>query len=636
YLVVRYEYTPGFEEIDALSVGGQARYWFNDHIGIGLTANSNEQGDIDSNLNGADLTLRKSEQTWLKLQTGRSEGFLTSSVRSDDGGFGFYGYDDVSFVSADAGAERADISLGLGDFFDAQRGRLTLYGQDVEAGYAAPGLATLTDTRNYGGAFTIDVGERVSLTAKSDTRIQEQGIETQAEEFDVGWQMTERWDLSTGVRQDVREDHSPIVPLTQEQGERQDAVVQVGYDSLGKWRAYGFLQDTLSVSGDRPENERIGMGGAYRISERLGLDVEISDGDLGRGGRIGTNYMHSERTSVYVNYALENERTDNALRASRGSEGTLVAGAKTRFSDSASVFLEERYQHNEALTGLTHSTGISFSPTDRLNFGASTDIGTLQDVLTGAETERTAGGIQVGYGFDAVQFSSGIEYRRDESEQPDLTTAIRTTWLFRSNFKYQITPAARLLGKLNRSDSDSSQGQFYDGGYTEAVLGYAYRPVRNDRFNALAKLTYFANMPTAGQITLKDSSAEFMQKSRIASFDWTYDIRPRWSIGGKYAYRLSEVSLDRENPEFFDNGAQLYVLRADWEFRKDWEALFETRLLDMHDIGDRRSGALVVVSRYVGRHIKLGTGYNFTSFSDDLTDLSFDHQGAFISLTGAM
>ena len=157
-----------------------------------------------------------------------------------------------------------------------------------------------------------------------------------------------------------------------------------------------------------------------------------------------------------------------------------------------------------------------------------------------------------------------------------------------------------------------------------------------DRFNALAKYTYFYNVPTTDQITLQNTAAEFIQKSHIASVDLSYEIKPRWSIGGKYAYRVSEVSLDRDNPQFFDNGATLMVLRADWEFKKDWEAMLETRVLDMSDIGDKRSGALLVVSRYLGRHLKLGVGYNFTSFSDDLTDLSFDHQGAFFTMTGAM
>ena len=49
-----------------------------------------------------------------------------------------------------------------------------------------------------------------------------------------------------------------------------------------------------------------------------------------------------------------------------------------------------------------------------------------------------------------------------------------------------------------------------------------------------------------------------------------------------------------------------------------------------------RRGALLVVSRSLGSHVKLGIGYNFTDFSDDLTDLDFDHRGAFLSLTGAL
>ena len=39
-------------------------------------------------------------------------------------------------------------------------------------------------------------------------------------------------------------------------------------------------------------------------------------------------------------------------------------------------------------------------------------------------------------------------------------------------------------------------------------------------------------------------------------------------------------------------------------------------------------------SRDVGDHVKMGLGYNFTEFSDDLTDLSFDHHGVFLNVTG--
>ena len=42
YLVVRYEYTPGFDDTNALATGGQMHYWLGDYVKVGLTANVNE------------------------------------------------------------------------------------------------------------------------------------------------------------------------------------------------------------------------------------------------------------------------------------------------------------------------------------------------------------------------------------------------------------------------------------------------------------------------------------------------------------------------------------------------------------------------------------------------------------------
>jgi len=636
YLVVRYEYTPGFDDIDALAVGGQAHYWVGDYVKVGITSSASEQDGDDSSLNAADLTLRLASESWLKVQQAKSEGLVSLPLLSSDGGFEFNGYDPASFVNAEAEAKRTDVSLKFGDVVDFVDGRVTAYVQDAEAGYSAPGLTALTDTKTYGGTLNLPIGDKFSLGAKLDTRIQEQGIETRAQEFNVGYQLSEYWELSAGYRKDERIDGSIIVPLTQEQGERADAVLQIGYDSKATWSMYAFTQDTLSTTGDRQANARAGFGGTYRLTERLKIDAEISNGDLGTGGRLGTNYLHSERTSMYLNYTLDNERIDNGMRSTGGSEGNLVTGVKSRIADSTSVFLEERYQHNDAMTGLTHATGINFAPNDKWNFGINTDIGNLHDVQTGAETERVAGGLQIGYGVGELQAASSIEYRFDDAEQLDLTRTERTTWLFKNSLKYQINPSSRLLGKLNHSSSDSSLGTFFDGGFTEAVLGYAYRPVYNDRLNALVKYTYFYNVPTSDQIGLQNIAAEFIQKSHIAAVDLTYDITPRFSIGGKYAYRLGQVSLDRENPEFFKNNANLYVIRGDYRFRENWEFMVEGRMLDMPDLNESRSGALATVSRYFGDHLKLGAGYNFTDFSDDLTDLSYDHSGFFLNVTGSM
>ena len=636
YLVVRYEYTPGFDEIDAVSMGGQGHYWFGDHVKLGLTVNENEQDGDDSSLNAADLTLRLAAESWIKVQQATSEGLVSLPMMSTDGGYEFNAYDPASFANAKADASRADLSVRLGDVVDFMDARITMYVQEVDAGYSAPGLTALTDTRTYGGTFSMPVAGRFSVGVKMDNRAQEQGLETRAAELNFGYQLNEQWEISAGYRHDERTDNSTIVPLTQEEGERADAVLQIGYKSYDDWSTYAFMQDTVSSSGNRRENGRAGVGGSFQATEKLKIDAEVSTGDLGAGGRLGTNYLVSERTSTYLNYSLDNERADNGMNMTAGSEGNLVAGIKTRLADSTSVFLEERYQYNDSMVGLTHATGINFAPNEKWNLGLTTDIGTLQDAVTGAETDRLAGGVQVGVAFENLQLSSGIEYRNDDMQQTDLSLISRQTWLFRNSLKYETGPSGRILGKFNHSLSESSQGAFYDGGFTEAVLGYAYRPVHNDRLNALVKYTYFYNVPTAGQVTLQSQSAEFIQKSHIGAVDVTYDLLPWLTVGGKYAYRQSQVSLDRENPEFFANNAHLYVLRSDIRFREHWELLIEGRMLTMPDLGENRAGALTAVSRYLGDNLKIGLGYNFADFSDDLTDLDYDHQGFFLNLTGTM
>jgi len=634
WLVINYEYTPGFDDLETLSAGGQGHVWLNDAIRVGVTASSDDEDDTsNTSLQAADLTLRMGAETWVKLQAGRSEGQVSNTQRSVDGGFDFIGAPPSALDDADADAYRADLSVGFGDIFESGRGRMNFYVQDLGAGYSAPGQTTFTDLTQYGGSFNVPIIDRIFVGAKGDVSDQDQGLKTTTGEVNFGYDVTDNITVNSGLRYEDREDRSLLVPLTQEEGERTDAIVQFSYDTLDRWRSYGFVQNTLSSDDGREENGRYGAGMSYRFSDRMVIDSEVSDGDLGSAAKVGSSYLVSDATSLYLNYALENERTDNGMREQRGN---LVAGTRSRLSDSTSVFHEERYEYADTQTGLTHATGVSLVPNDRWNMGLSTDIGTLEDRQTGAEIKRRAGGLRVGYGFQSIQLSSAVEYRYDDNEALDGTWTDRTTWLFRNSFKYQLGPDWRVVGKFNHADSDSSEGDYYDGGYTEAVMGYAFRPVNHDRLNVLSKYTYFYNVPTTDQETGQNVGSEFIQKSHVAAVDVTYDLTRSWSIGGKYAYRLGQVSLSREDEEFFDNNAHLYVGRADWRFGKNWEGLLEGRVLDMPDIEERRTGTLVTLYRYLGDNIKVGVGYSFADFSDDLTDLDYDQRGAFMNIVGAM
>ncbi|HKB60103.1 MAG TPA: OmpA family protein [Gallionellaceae bacterium] len=642
YLVIQYEYSTGFQDTAHLSTGGTAHYWLNDHVKVGVTDDKSNEAGNELNLKGADVTLRQSAQTWVKFQKSQTSGPGTAVQGSYDGGFSFNQTNNLAANQSAVlptpaggvyGANRVDASIGLKDVYSKANGDVTLYHQFVQGGFAANGFSTPTDTTQYGGSIRTNVTSKVDVAVKSDKSSQVQGIQTTATEADVGYQANANWKLSTGVRTDQRSDNSPVVPVTQVQGKRTDAVVKAGYDSHHKWSAYTYAQGTTSESGNRGRNDRGGVGGAYQVNDKFRVNGEISGGDTGLLGKLGTEYHYSDKSTAYVNYALENDRTDNGIGARKG---TMTTGVKEHYSDTTDIFEEEKYQYGDVPTGLTHSTGVQYVPSDRWNFKANLDAGSLRDNLTGAEIRHNAIGESFGYGFKKVVVASAIEYRQDKMQSPldIMLYTTRVTWLTKNSVKYQINPDWRFIGRFNHSQSTSSQGDFYNGSYTEAVAGYGYRPVDNDRLNMLFKFTYFYNLPSAGQITIANTAAAYIQKDQIVSLDADYDLTSRWTVGGKFAHRTGQVSEDRVAQVFYQSNANLYIARVDWHFVREWDFMTETRLLSLPNAQDTRRGALVTLYRDVGNYVKLGVGYNFTDFSDDLTNLGYTYHGVFLNLVG--
>jgi hypothetical protein len=75
------------------------------------------------------------------------------------------------------------------------------------------------------------------------------------------------------------------------------------------------------------------------------------------------------------------------------------------------------------------------------------------------------------------------------------------------------------------------------------------------------------------------------------SIDASYDLDRNWTLGGKLGYRSTQSAA-----------------------------------------GTTQTGVLGAVYKHLGNNVKVGVGYNFSTFSDDLTDLTQDDEGAFINL----
>ncbi|MDH5766258.1 MAG: OmpA family protein, partial [Gammaproteobacteria bacterium] len=316
YLVVNYEYTPGFSEIDTVITGGQVHAWFADTLKVGVTGSTTDDDITQTSLTGVNVTLRKDAGTWIKVQSATSEGAGTDTLISNDGGFGFNTVTQPTGANINAGATRVDASLQLKEVLqhiegmEEVSGTITLYSQELEPGYSAPGLVALNKTTQSGGTVSVIPIENLDVKLKADSKKQEQGLTTSANELNVGYKVDENWKASFGYRLDKRTDNSPTVLLTQKEGKRSDLLLQADYDSKENWNSYMFYQGTLDTTGNREENSRTGFGGGYRTSDRFKLTGELSGGDLGTTAQLGTEYLYTDSTTLYANYSIDNERTD--------------------------------------------------------------------------------------------------------------------------------------------------------------------------------------------------------------------------------------------------------------------------------------------------------------------------------------
>lgn len=641
FLVVSYEYVPGLQSLDDLAYGVHAHDWFNDHVGVGFTGYQQQNGADEQTLTGVDVTLRYKPGTYVKAEVARSSGAGPDELNSLNGGFDFNAQ---RSTGRNAGAERIDGLVDFSELWEKQRGQAAFYWQNRDRGYSAPGQITQQEgIKQVGGRMSVPLAKRWNVDVKGD-RWDAESQDRTAVEGDISYDLSEHWAASVGVRNDDRNTRiANASPLLSEDGGRVDGLVRLdylpyrtGYDHYdpllnarrGEWNAYGFAQATLDRSGNRRKNNRGGLGMGWQYNDRLHLLSEVSEGDGGIGGRFGGDYAVDDRSNAYLTYTLETEREDVNYR---GRQGTMTTGTRYRVTDEMSVFGETRATQGAGPESLIHAYGLDLAPNDRWSIGLKAELGTVSDPFSGDLKRRAAGG-NVAYFFKDTKFASSLEYRDEHGN----LLGDRQTWLMRNTYGRQLTPSWRLLGKLNFSVSDSNSGEAFDADYAEAVTGAAYRPVSNDRWNTLFKYTWFYDLPSPGQLAPGNIAADFAQASHVVSIDTIYDLTPWLSLGGKYGMRIGRLKDARLDGRWFDSRAQLYILRADIHLVKEWDAVAEVRTLEATEAKDQRTGALLGLYRHVGERLKLGIGYNFTDYSDDLTDVSYRNQGWFFNIIGEM
>ncbi|MGB5863320.1 MAG: hypothetical protein WBG95_03410 [Sulfitobacter sp.] len=187
----------------------------------------------------------------------------------------------------------------------------------------------------------------------------------------------------------------------------------------------------------------------------------------------------------------------------------------------------------------------------------------------------------------------------------------------------------RVIYNLSAIETDTDGGSLLDGRFVDASVGYALRPVNNERLNILAHYRYLND--DFGQEIDGIAGAGFVQESHVFNIEGNYDLDQYWIFGAKIGGRFAESAVDRSSARD-SNDAVLAVMNFRYHLVHNWDVLVEGRYFEAIDAGLSETSALLAAYRHVGNNAKIGVGYNFGSFSDDLTDLTQDDKGLFVNL----
>jgi hypothetical protein len=621
YLMVDYEYVPDDFDSDKASYGARGKAWLGDHVAIGGSyAHEKRDGDNDYDLKGIDVTVKKSKGTYLVAEYAESKSIQTTgSFSSTDGGLNFSDLTSSSTTAPQkAAAYSVEARVNLEDY-GKKKGTAAAWYKNTEAGFSSGNkIDQIIAEINVGIQATLQATKNLALSTTLTQLEKEDTSKVQTASIQGEYTLNKKLTVGAELRKEKEEDLTNNTTSTD--GEGTLAALKIGYDVSDDTNLYAIGQKTLSDSGSYESNDLMTLGAKTKFNDRLTLNAEVSSGDRGDGAIAGVDYKLNDIHSLYSNYTLSTDSTFD-------KRNVFTVGQRRSVSNRLDVYTEHQFTHESDASGLGHTFGVDYDYNKYTTLSGSLQTIDLDNDDGTGVTKRDAVTAGFTYSQGKTKASSRIEYRRDENNsatEPESTDQ----WVTTNTLNYRATPSLRYQAKLNHSVTTDKESETNDATFTEIGVGFAYRPVNHDRLNVLGRLNYEYDLQPLSQSDVAD------EKSLIASLESTYQVNQRWQVGGKLAHKESEIRADRDTGTWTDNDASLVGARVTYHMTHNWDAMAGYHWLNSEESQDSQHGAVISLDRHIGKNFKVGVGYNFTTFNDDLSDLDGDAEGWFLNFVG--
>ncbi len=630
-LIVQYEYTPALGDVKGYSHGGRAHLWVSDHVRVGGTAIKEESGPADQRLIEADVRIQIAEKSHIQAEVAESRGPGFNRGTSINGGLTIGTVPSAGGTDSRSRAYRVEGRLDLSDFDSERRGYVGAYYDRREAGFTSLDYNTAVTQDSFGAYANISQNAYLRYLFDYEDFKDDNGNTRREANAEIEYEFATGWTLGLGGK------HTDVhgvrtVGTDRNNGSHTDLGARLTHDVDEDLKVYAFGHATVQRSGNVERNDRAGVGVKSQLTDSVGVEGEVSWGNRGWGALAGINYAPTADDKYYLAYRLDPSRTPTTGQTRHGTDmGNIVLGAQTRYSQYFSSYGENSYDVFGERQSIASTYGVTYTPSKLWTLGGGIEHGRILGTLA-EDLERTALSATVGYkADDLLDWRLKGEVRFEDSHQQGLD---RESYLITAGLKYKVDPNWRFLTNIDVVISDSNQAAVLDGDYIEGSIGYAYRPIDNDKLNALFKYTYLRDLPGIDQVTVAGTTNGPAQRSHILSVDVSREFSEYLTIGGKYGFRIGEVASNRTDEDFTRSSAHLGVLRLDMHVINDWDVFLEGRVLHTPEIDTTQYGVVAGVYRHVGDNLKIGVGYNFGRFSDDVSDLTLDDSGVFLNVVG--
>ncbi len=606
-LKVDYEYLPDNFQSNQATYGARAKQWIGDFLALGATYGHEGRSNGDYEVKGVDVTLKGGKNSYIKAEFANSEALQSNGAnfKSMDGGLSFLEIENNN-PHTDGNAYGVEAKVSLSDFKTAKNdSSASLWYKKRQAGFSNARLGSSDAVNDYGVEATGYLSDYIKVTARAtalEKNTDKESVAAMETDVNLG-------DVTLGL--EARHIENEVSGILRGKGTL--AGMKAQYNINSYFDIYAAAQTTLEAQGDYHDNDLYTLGTDYQLG-KLTLNAAISTGDRGNSAQVGADYGISENVTVYSNYILSTDATE-------GARNILTFGQKSKITDALSIFSEHQFSHSDKMAGVGNAFGIDYAFTQYLLANLTYNHVQYDDAN---QRDRDAVSASLHYGQKDITASTKLEYRVDKGISVD-----EKQYLTTNRMRYKVNPSWSVMAKLNYSKTEDARDHQKEATFSEAGVGFAYRPVENARFNLIGKYTYLYDLSTLDQI-----EASTDEKSHIVSAEMSYQLSSRWSIGSKLGLKLYGIRDNRDSGVWYDSNIRLAAFRANYHLIKSWDALFEGHLLSIEDDGVKR-GFLLGIYKHVGEHVKMGVGYNFTDFSDDLTQNSdYQARGWFINVIG--